>query len=79
MPDGRPFEDVEGFRELILANPENVARCVAEKLLVYGRGSAPTFADRVEIDAMVDRAAKKGLGLRTLIHEIVQSDAFLER
>ncbi|MBI1372595.1 MAG: DUF1592 domain-containing protein [Phycisphaera sp.] len=79
MPDGRPFADIEQFRARVLEDERQVVRCVAEKLLLYGRGSELSFADRVEIDRIVDRLRDKHYGLRSLIHELVASDAFLKR
>jgi len=79
MPDGRPFKDINTFRARVLENEKQVVRCVAQKLLLYGRGSDLTFADRVEIDQIVDRLESKNYGLRSLIHELVRSDAFLKR
>jgi hypothetical protein len=76
MPDGRTFKDIDGLKKLILADRAQVARCVTEKLLTYATGAGMSFADKVEIDSMVAKAADKNHGLRTLIHLVVQSRAF---
>jgi hypothetical protein len=46
LADGRKFEDLEEFQDLILDQPETLAKNVAEKLLTYGTGAPVTFADR---------------------------------
>lgn len=79
LSNGRAFKGIDELKQRLLEDKKLMARCMAEKLLVYGRGSGLSFADRIELDQLVDRVATKGDGLRTLIHAIVQSDAFLTR
>jgi hypothetical protein len=43
--------------------------------MIYATGAATTLADRLEIDEMVARAQAGNFGLRSLVHEIVQSRA----
>jgi hypothetical protein len=45
-------------------------------LLSYGTGGTPAKSDQAEIEAIVARIRPKDYGLRTLIHEIVQSKMF---
>lgn len=77
--DGRPFDDIDAFKKRLLDEPDQIARCVAGKLLIYATGRGLDLTDGVEIDRIVQRARAKNYGLRTLIHSIVQSDAFLDR
>jgi hypothetical protein len=79
MPDGQRFRDIDEFKKILLTNPEPVARCVAEKLLVYATGSSIQATDRAAVSAIVERARGKKYGLRALMHEIVQSDLFLNK
>jgi hypothetical protein len=53
-----------------------VARCLTEKLLVYATGRAPRFSDRAVVEEIVERIRKRDYGLRSLIHEVVQSRTF---
>ncbi|MBI3856471.1 MAG: DUF1592 domain-containing protein [Planctomycetes bacterium] len=76
LPDGRPFKDVEEFKRLLLADPDAIARGFASKLLVYATGASLTFADRGVVDEIVNRARPKGLGARTILHEVIQSALF---
>ena len=76
LPDGRRFGGVAEFKKLLLADKDQIARAVIEKLVVYSTGSPIQFADTEEVDAIVKRASTKNHGLRTLIHEVVQSRLF---
>jgi hypothetical protein len=79
LPDGRRFRDIDELKQHLLADRDQLARCLADKLLTYATGHATEPADRRELDAVVERLGRKGYGLRTLIHEIVQSPLFLHK
>jgi hypothetical protein len=79
MADGRPFKDVDEFKQLILAQPEQLARCVTEKLITHFSGAQLQFADREIVEAIVHRAASSDHGLRTLLHEVIQSRVFTHK
>jgi hypothetical protein len=53
-----------------------LARAVATKLVTYSTGAAPTSVDRAAIDAIVGKVRERDYGLKSLVHEIVQSDLF---
>lgn len=74
--DGKPFANVDEFKQLLLRDKDQLARALATKLITYATGAAPTAVDRPEIDAIVDRIREKDYGLRTLVHEIVRSELF---
>ncbi len=76
MPDGQPFKNIDEFKRILLTDPDPIARCIAEKLIVYGTGSPIRPADRAIVAAIVERSRTNNYGLRTLIQEIVQSDLF---
>jgi hypothetical protein len=79
MADGRPFKDVDEFKQLILAHPEQLARCVTEKLITHFTGAQMQFADREVVEAIVHRAASSDYGLRTLVLEVIQSRVFTHK
>lgn len=79
MADGRPFKDVDEFKQLILAHPEQLARCVTEKLITHFTGAQIQFADREVVEAIVQRAASNDYVLRTLVHEVIQSRVFTHK
>jgi mono/diheme cytochrome c family protein len=76
LPDGRAFKDIDEFKRLLLADPDAIARGFVEQLVVYSTGAGLQFSDRSRVDEIVARARSKGYGVRTLIHEVVQSELF---
>jgi len=76
LPDGRAFKDVEEFKKLLKADPDAVARGFASKLIVYATGANLQFADRVAVEDIVARVRAKGFGVRSILHEVVQSPLF---
>lgn len=76
LADGRSFANLESYRRFLLEDPDQIARNLAEKLLTYATGAEPQFADREVIEEIVARIRPKNYGLRSLIHEIVQSRPF---
>jgi hypothetical protein len=79
LPDGRTFTDITSYKKLLLADEPQLARCVTEKFLTYGTGAGIHFADRNSISAILQKAAPKQHGLRSLVHEVIQSPAFLNK
>ncbi len=74
--DGQPFQNIDEFRQLLLRDKDQLARSLATKLLTYSTGGAPTKADRPEIETIVSRVRDTNYGLRSLLHEVVQSELF---
>jgi hypothetical protein len=76
LADGRRFRDIDELKELLLSDKDQLARALTDKLVTYATGAAPQTADRAEIDRIISKVRDKDYGLRTLVHEIVQSDLF---
>ena len=76
LPDGRRFGNIDEYKQLILQDKEQLARSLAEKLLAYGTGGAPTTADKAQIDVIVDQVRDQNYGFRSLIHGVAQSPLF---
>lgn len=79
MPDGRPFAEVRQLQSLLAADKRQLLSNLARQWLVYATGRETSFCDRDGIDAMADAAARRGGGVRTLLHEVVQSREFQAR
>ena len=77
--DGKPFKNIDEFKQLLLRDKDQLARALTEKLLAYGTGGAPETSDKPAIDAIIARVRDKNYGFRTLIHEIVQSRLFQQK
>ncbi len=74
--DGETFDDIRQFKRILRDQDEVFARGLTRKLMTYALGRRIGFSDRSEIDRIVKATADGGYGMRTLIHEIVQSDLF---
>jgi hypothetical protein len=79
MADGRKFADIREFKRLLLADEAQLARNLAKQLTVYATGAPVRFGDRAHIEKILQRASASHYGVRTLIHELVQSDLFLNK
>jgi hypothetical protein len=76
LPDGREFENIDGLKQLLLHDRDQVARALAVKLVTYATGGAPRAVDEPEIAAIVDQVRDDDYGLRSLVHAVVQSELF---
>ncbi len=79
LPDGTRLESVADLRHFVIERVDEFAACLAEKLLAYGTGRAPGFADRRVAERIARRAVAQGAGFRDLVVAVVQSDAFALR
>ena len=76
LPDGRKFRDVREFKQLLLDDEKLIARNLARQLAVYASGAPVRFSDRAAIEEMLQRASSSHYGVRSLVHELVQSELF---
>jgi mono/diheme cytochrome c family protein len=79
LPDGRSFTDIRSFKKLLLGDERQIARNLARQLLIYATGAPVRFGDRAEVERMLQDAASRQYGVRTLIHEVVESSLFLHK
>jgi mono/diheme cytochrome c family protein len=78
MADGRAFQNIDGLKKLLLEDKDQLTRCLAEKLLIYGTGRGLRYSDRATVDEIVARNRGRGYGLRSLLHDVVQSRLFTD-
>ena len=76
MADGRAFKDICDFKRILLADEETLARNLVQRLILYSTGAPVSFADRAQVDLILQRSREGGYGLRTLIKEIVMNPLF---
>lgn len=79
LVDGQTFEDVKQYKQLLKSRKEQVARHLISQLVVFSTGAEIQFADRVEIDKIVKACRASDFGFRTMIHEVIKSDLFLNK
>ncbi len=75
-PSGESFTDINSFRTILLDNEKQLARNLAQRLLVFATGAGIEFADRATVERILQQSQNEKFGLRTLIHNVVQSETF---
>jgi mono/diheme cytochrome c family protein len=76
MADGRKFATVEEFKQLLLTQPEQIARCLTEKLVTYATGQPVGFSDHAAVAKILAEARPGDYGLRSLVQAVVASELF---
>jgi hypothetical protein len=79
LPDGRQFGDIRALKGLLLDDEGQLARNLTRQLVVYATGAPVRFGDRPEIERILANTRPGHHGARTLIHEIVQSELFINK
>lgn len=79
LVDGRSFQNIDEFKQLLLTDKDQIARSLTTKLITYATGGAPTLTDKQQIETIVAHLREKNYGLRALVHEIVASSLFQEK
>lgn len=74
---GETFQDIRELKRLLVANPRGLARNFLHHLALHATGAPVGFADRQEIEAMLDACAEGGYRIGDLLHALVQSRIFL--
>ena len=76
LADGRTFAGIQDFKKLLLGQSDQVLSALTEKIVIYSTGAGIGYADRPAVAAIAEKVKRQGGGLRTLIHEVVQSPIF---
>lgn len=76
LPGGQSFQDVVGFKQILLNRKGQFAQMLTEKLLSYACGRRIGAADRPQVEQIIAQTVSTDLGLRSLIEAIVLSEAF---
>jgi hypothetical protein len=79
LNDGRTFNDVREFKQLLLKDETQLARNLANQLTIFATGAPVRFSDREKIEKILQAARASGHGTRSLVHAIVQSELFLNK
>ena len=74
--DGRAFKDITEFKRILFAEEEQIARNLTERLIQYGTGTRVSFADRSQVETILNRTRDGHFGLRSLICETIYSPLF---
>ena len=76
MPDGAKFGDIVEFKRLLLQQKELVARNVVRQLLIYALGRELDFGDEAAVERILQAVEPTDYGLRSIVHQITQSQPF---
>lgn len=79
LASGEAFENVYGFKKLLLERKDVFARHLTDRLLTYATGRKMEALDRSDIDRIVATVAESDDGMRTLVREVVASGIFRSR
>ena len=76
-PTGESFADIEEYKAILLDKEiGQIARHFASQLITLATGAEVEFADRDEVHRIVASVSDSGYPVRSIIHEVVQSDLF---
>ena len=76
MPDGRRFDGVRQYKQLLLDDETAMPRALTRLLLSYSIGRNLGFSDRPEVERIVVATKPENYGLRAIVHQVTQSPAF---
>lgn len=77
LPDGRIFDGPEALTDRLAEDPRRLAIAFVSHLSRYATGAAIRYADREEIDRIVEATRDRQYGVRSLIHAFSVSPLFL--
>jgi len=79
LPDGTPILGYTDLKQWISGNIHIFAECLAEKLMIYGTGRIPSYAEKQELKQIVAKVEKDKGGLRDLLLALMESKTFRTR
>jgi len=79
LPTGEKFHDIVEFKQLLLKDERQIARNMVQQFVAYGTGAPMSFGDRAEVERILDASQAGHYGMRTLIHQVVQSRLFTNK
>lgn len=74
--EGDSFKGIRDFKRYLMKDHELVARNLICQLIAYATGGEIQFADRAEVDRILEETKEQRYPVRTIIHQIVQSRLF---
>lgn len=79
LPDGTEILGYTDLKHWIAGNINVFAQCLSEKLMIYGTGRIPSYAEKQEIKAIVAKVDKNQGGFRDLLLALMESKTFRTR
>ena len=76
LPNGKSFQTLEQYKALLLEQKDELARCLATKMLTYALSRPVGYTDHETVDGLVAELKKRDYRIQTLVKGIVLSPAF---
>lgn len=77
--DGKSFRGIRDYKSILKGSTDQVARNLVSKLIEFSTGGEIEFADREQIEKILQETKSDGFPVRTLIKQIVSSRIFRNR
>jgi hypothetical protein len=78
-PDGFEFDGIREYKKHLRKSTEQVARNVLSTLIAFSTGGEIEFADREEVERILNETRADAYPLRSLMHHVVASPIFRNR
>ncbi|MDG2224465.1 MAG: DUF1592 domain-containing protein [Rubripirellula sp.] len=76
LPGGAVFTDVRELKTALLQEQPQLAEELVESLLAYGLGRTVEFSDADQVEQILQRLKREDFPMRSMIHEITNSQLF---
>ena len=76
LPDGRTFQNIDEFKQLLLTDKDQLTRALTRQLITYATGAPAETVDEEQIEHLVAEIRAKHYGFKSLVHALVQSPLF---
>jgi hypothetical protein len=76
LPGGENYKDFKNLKTLLLGHKDRLAQSLIEGVMSYGLGRSVEFSDGDRIRALTQKLIDDNYGMKSLIHNFVQSDVF---
>lgn len=76
-PDGTSFDGFSEYQQILLKQEmDSIARNLVSQLVTFSTGATIEFSDRDAVDGIMRSSKEQDYSMRTMIHEVVNSDLF---
>lgn len=79
FPDGTKIDGMSGLKQALVANPDEFAGTIVEKLMMYATGRNMQYYDRPAMRAILREAKPKNFTFASLVDGVVRSAPFQMR
>ena len=76
LPDGTKIKDVTELKKWLVENIDSFGLCLSEKLMTYATGRIPNYAEKKELELIVQMNLAEDQGFQDLMLDLIQSKTF---